>query len=61
MKLNTDRLYDYTNEGRGKLARNLGINYVVVTKKIFDTPDLTSEDYVLEYSNKDIDIYKVSY
>lgn len=56
---NTDALYDPNNESRGELARSLGVGYVMVTKKIFPTPDLSSGDYKLVFSNNDIDIYEV--
>ena len=57
---NTDALYDPDNSGRGELARSLGVSYVMVTKKIFPTPDLSSGDYKLVFSNDDIDIYEVT-
>lgn len=57
---NTDRLYDPDDTGRGDLARSLGIDYVIVTKKIYPPTDLSSEDYSMVYSNNDIDIYQVS-
>jgi len=56
---NTDRLYDPDNDVRGDDARALGIDYVVVTQKIYPTPDLSSEDYEMVFSNDDITIYKV--
>ena len=60
MKLNTDMLYEPDNPERGELARELGIDYVMVTKKIYPTPDLTSDDYTLVFSNDDVDIYQVA-
>ena len=57
---NTDALYDPDNAERAELARSLGINYVMVTKKIYPTPDLSSGDYKLVFSNDDIDIYEVT-
>ena len=60
MKKNTDLLYEPDNPERGELARSLGIDYVMVTKKIYPTPDLTSDDYKLVFSNDDIDIYEVA-
>lgn len=60
MKKNTDRLFDAENPERGGLARELGIDYVMVTKKIYPTPDLTSDDYTIVFSNDDIDIYQVA-
>ena len=44
---------------RGDDARELGVGYVVVTQKIYPTPDLSSADYEKVFSNKDIDIYLV--
>lgn len=56
-----NKLYDANNKDRGDLARSLGIDYVMVTKKIFpETPDLSSEDYEPVFTNNDIVIYKVS-
>ena len=60
MKLNTDMLYEPDNPERGELARELGIDYVMVTKKIYPTPDLTSDDYTLVFSNDDVEIYQVA-
>ena len=57
---NTDRLYDPDNDSRGDDARELGVEYVVVTQKIYPTPDLSSADYEKVFSNKDIDIYKIT-
>ena len=56
---NVDALYDPDNASRGDDARALGVDYVVVTKKIYQTPDLSSADYEKVFSNKDIDIYQV--
>lgn len=57
---NTDALYDPDNEERGDKARSLGVTHVMVTKKIYPTPDLSSGDYKLVFSNDDIDIYEVA-
>ena len=56
---NTDKLYDPESETRGDDARELGVDYVMVTQKIYPTPDLSSADYEKVFSNKDVDIYKV--
>ena len=56
---NTNKLYDPENASRGDDARELGVDYVMVTQKIYPTPDLSSADYVKVFSNNDIDIYKV--
>ena len=55
-----DNFFDPDNAERGDEARRLGVDYVMVTKKIFPTPDLTSEDYTLVFTNQDVDIYAVS-
>lgn len=52
-------LYDEEYEDRGDLARDLDIDYVVVSKRFTDIPDLTNDDYELCYSNDDIDIYRI--
>ena len=52
-------LYDETNENRGDLARDLDIDYVVVSKRFTEVGDLSNDDYELCYSNDDVDIYKV--
>ena len=57
---NTDCLFDPDSERRGENARELGVTYVVVTQKIYPTPDLSSADYEKVFSNEDIDIYKVN-
>ena len=54
------RLYDPEDEGRGDLARELSVDYVVVSKRFTGTPDLANEDFELCYSNDDVDIYKVA-
>ena len=54
---NTDKLYDPESETRGDDARELGVDYVMVTQKIYPTPDLSSADYEKVFSNKDVDIY----
>ena len=52
-------LYDETYEDRGDLARELDIDYVVVSKRFTEVGDLSNDDYELCYSNDDVDIYKV--
>ena len=56
---NTDRLYDPSNYSRGKDARDLGIDYVIVTKKIYDTPNLEYDEFKIVFDNKDVTIYEV--
>lgn len=55
-----NKLYDADFEDRGDLARELDVDYVVVSKRFTDVPDLTNEDYELCYSNDDIDIYEIA-
>ena len=52
-------LYDADNPDRGDLARELGVDYVVVSKRFTDVPDLTNEDYEICYSNDEVDIYRI--
>lgn len=52
-------LYDPANEARGDTARELGVDYVVVSKRFTDIPSLANEDYKLIYQNDDVDIYEV--
>ena len=54
------QLYDINNENRGDLARELDVDYVVVSKRFTDIPDLSNDDYELCYSNDDVDIYKIN-
>ena len=54
-----NQLYDENNEERGELARDLDIDYVVVSKRFTGSPDLANDDYELCYSNDDVDIYKI--
>lgn len=54
------KLYDSSNTARGQLAKELGIDYVVVTKNRGDVEDLSNNDYEKCYTNKTIDIYKIS-
>lgn len=56
---NNKKLYDPANDRRGDDARELGVDYVVVSKRFTDIPTLENKDYKLCFSNKDIDIYEV--
>ncbi len=56
---NNKALYDAENENRGDDARELGVDYVVVSKRFTDIPSLENEDYELCYSNDEIDIYEI--
>jgi hypothetical protein len=55
-----NELYDAANEDRGDLARELDVDYVVVSKRFTDAGDLTNEDYELCYTNDDVDVYKIA-
>ena len=55
------QLYDAENEDRDELAEELGIDYVVVSKRFTDVGDLSGEGYELCYSNPDIDIYETGH
>lgn len=54
------KLYNPNNENRGDLARKLGIDYVVVSRKFTNTSNLENEDYRLCFFNDEIDIYKIT-
>ena len=53
-------LYDPDNEDRGDLARELDVDYIVVSKRFTDAGDLSNEDYSRCFSNDDVEIYKVA-
>lgn len=55
-----EKLYDADNAERGELARELDIDYVVVSKRFTKPVDLSSDDYELCFSNEEVDIYKVA-
>ena len=55
-----NQLYDVNNSGRGDLARDLGVDYVIVSKRFTDIPDLSNEDYELCFTNDDVDVYSVN-
>ena len=52
-------LYDENNPERGMLAREIGIDYLIVSKKFSGEKDLANEDYELCFSNEDADIYRI--
>lgn len=54
-----DKLYDPENDDRGRLARELGVDYVVVSKRFHRVPSLKNEDYSLCFRNEEMDIYQV--
>ena len=55
-----NKLYDASYDDRGDLARDLDVDYVVVSKRFTDVPDLSNDDYELCYSNDDVDIYAIA-
>lgn len=57
---NSKRLYDADNEERGDQARELGVDYVIVSKRINGETDLANRDYELVFSNEDVDLYRVA-
>ena len=57
---NNNELYDASNDERGDKARELGVDYVVVSKRFTDVGDLTHEDYEKCFSNDEVDIYKIA-
>lgn len=54
-----NQLYDINNEARGDLARELGVDYVVVSKRFTDIPNLENEDYDICYDNDEVTVYEV--
>ena len=54
------QLFNPSNTSRGQLAHQIGVSYVVVTKKALDIEDLSNDDYTKCFSNPGIDIYKIS-
>ena len=57
---NNNELYDASNEERGDKARELGVDYVVVSKRFTDVGDLSNKDYEKCFSNDEVDIYKIA-
>ena len=56
---NVNKLHDEGYADRGKLARDLGINYVILSKKFSGERHLENDDYELCFSNQDVDIYRI--
>lgn len=54
-----DRFYDAADPQRGELARSLGIDYVVVSKRFTDCGLLENDDFHRVFSNDDVDVYEV--
>lgn len=56
---NNKKLYQTSNNSRGTIAKKLGIDYVVVSKRFTKVNDLSNNMYKLYFENNDILIYKV--
>lgn len=54
-----NQFYDVDNPDRGKLAREVGIDYLVVSKRFNDFGDLSGKGFSLCFNNEDIDIYRL--
>ena len=52
-------LYDSLNENRAETAEKLGVDYIVVSKRINPQLEINENGIACVYSNKDIDIYEV--
>lgn len=59
MILTNNRLYKAEDAERDRIAHELGIDYVVVSKRFTHVPNLEDSCYNLCYSNRDIDIYEI--
>lgn len=55
-----NRFFDPADSKRGELARQIGIDYVIVSKRLHPIGSLENEDYTLCFRNKDIDIYIIT-
>lgn len=55
-----NRLYNPDNPGRGQLADELGVDYVVVSKRTNDCGRLDGSGYTEVFDNKDMTVYEVS-
>lgn len=56
---NNNMLYEADNPNRGSKAKELGVNYVVVSKRFTNVGSLSNKEYQLCYSNDSVDIYKI--
>lgn len=52
-----NKFYDINNPNRGKLAKSVGIDYLVVSKRFNNFGNLAGKGYELCFSNEDVDIY----
>lgn len=55
-----DKLYDENFDERGALARDLDVDYVVVSKRFTDVGDLSNRDYSICYSNDEVVVYEIA-
>lgn len=53
------KLYDSSNVDRGRLAREIGIDYLIVSKRFNSDTALDSADYVRCFENDDVIIFEV--
>ena len=53
-------LYDPDNPYRGDAAREIGVSYVVVSKRFTTLPSLANDDYELVFTNDEVDIYHIT-
>lgn len=56
---NNELLYEPTNTGRAKKAKQLGIDYVIVSRRFNDSPSLNGDGYERCFNNSDITVYKI--
>ena len=55
-----NRLFDADDPGRGDLARELGVDYVVLSKRFTKDTELENADYRLCFSNDDVNVYQIA-
>ncbi len=60
MLIKNKRLFDPDDDSRGDTAHELGVDYVLVTKRLHPIEDLSSGDYKRVFSNNDVDIYEIT-
>lgn len=59
MLRNNNMLYDPKNAERGDLARELSVDYLIVSKRYNKVGSLENEDYELCFTNPEMDIYEI--
>ena len=52
-------MFDPDNTSRGDLARSLGVDYIIVSKRFNPVSDLSNDDYTVCFSNDEMVIYSV--